>query len=114
MGLPKLTALRLALAHAWGRSALASRAKFREVPGQHRLQIGHRGKPPEGLPHVAQGYRNELKKISIGLDTVDIDKAAGILELALNGEEVEDLPELRSIDLGAARGRGHREVATHH
>src|SRR6266511_3591538 len=87
------------------RLARRSARELGHVTRQHALQLGEIGSPGEGFAHVAERRGGRREKPRILLHAIDEDETARVLELALNGEEVEHLAKGTVLELRAAQER---------
>src|SRR4051812_26347484 len=59
--------------------------------------------PLQRLPDVSQARWNVREKGRVPLHPIDVDEAAGVLELALHGDQIELAPDHGGVALDAPR-----------
>src|SRR5439155_3471836 len=90
--------------------SLPRRVQLRDMASQHPVQLLQLRAAGKRLVRVPQCRGNKAQKIRVALDTVDIDEAAGVLQLALDRQQVEHLPEPALRQRRSAQGEGALQV----
>ena len=81
--------------------------KLGDVTRQDLVELGEVGTAPERLLHVPERGRDGAQEVGVLLHAIDEDEPPCVLELPLDGEEVEEIAEGAVLE---ARPTGGREL----